>query len=67
MRNPYAFRSKIEQPVLKDEADMLTQGKTVLKELYGEQDDGKEEIKRHFRGCNCKRSGCLKKYCECFL
>ena len=68
MRNPYAFRSKIEQPMLKDDADVLTQGKKVLNDLIGsESENCKESAKRHFKGCNCKRSGCQKKYCECFL
>ena len=23
-------------------------------------------IRQHCKGCNCKRSGCLKNYCECY-
>ncbi|XVF47893.1 hypothetical protein PTKIN_Ptkin03bG0146700 [Pterospermum kingtungense] len=50
-RNPLAFAPKIVQP---------------LNEV---QEDGNWKTPssaRHKRGCNCKRSMCLKKYCECY-
>jgi hypothetical protein len=28
--------------------------------------DTASPLSRHMRGCHCKKSGCLKKYCECF-
>uniref|UniRef100_X2B1A3 CRC domain-containing protein n=1 Tax=Capitella teleta TaxID=283909 RepID=X2B1A3_CAPTE len=32
----------------------------------GKSKAGQGDIRRHNKGCNCKRSGCLKNYCECY-
>ncbi|KAK8683057.1 hypothetical protein V6N13_039127 [Hibiscus sabdariffa] len=54
-RNPLAFAPKIVQP--------------FTEVPLSNREDGNWKTPssaRHKRGCNCKRSMCLKKYCECY-
>ncbi|CAH8316903.1 unnamed protein product [Eruca vesicaria subsp. sativa] len=52
-RNPLAFAPK----VIKSSDLVLETGEDASKTPASA---------RHKRGCNCKKSNCLKKYCECF-
>ncbi|KAG8097636.1 hypothetical protein GUJ93_ZPchr0013g36505 [Zizania palustris] len=52
-RNPLAFAPKV----------ICTSGPD---QDFGEDSNATPASSRHKRGCNCKKSYCLKKYCECF-
>ncbi|XP_050232785.1 uncharacterized protein LOC126681303 isoform X2 [Mercurialis annua] len=54
-RNPLAFAPKVVKQAANSPADVVE-----------EKNGTTPSSARHKRGCNCKKSKCLKKYCECF-
>ncbi|KFK40380.1 hypothetical protein AALP_AA3G366000 [Arabis alpina] len=52
-RNPNAFRPKIASSPHGARDNREEVGEVVM-------------LGKHNKGCHCKKSGCLKKYCECF-
>merc|ERR1719468_64733 len=70
-RNPQAFQSKIgkytAQVTMAKASTPVTKKSDDLVPTTASTEEMDEIQSRHIYVCNCKKSNCLKRYCECYL
>lgn len=56
-----------EDLIAKSKSQIMQRNPDAFKPKFSEKEESKETVaKKHQRGWNCQKSGCLKKYCECY-